>query len=67
MSRESNLRPEPTQCTSEPSLSELLSDPIVQSLMVADGVKRQHFDALFANARRRQPEFQTSLIPADSL
>jgi hypothetical protein len=54
MLRDTNRRPRPTRWTSEPSLSELLSDPIAQALMLADGVKCHHLDALFAHARSRQ-------------
>ena len=54
MLRETILRPQPSEWTSEPSLSELLSDPIAQALMAADGVECHHLDALFANARCRQ-------------
>jgi hypothetical protein len=63
MSRETSLRPQPSEWTSEASLFELLGDPIVQALMVADGVKSQHLDALFANARCRQPPFQEDHLP----
>jgi|HubBroStandDraft_6_1064221.scaffolds.fasta_scaffold1051766_1 hypothetical protein len=58
MFRETNLRLEPAEWTSEPPLSELLGDPIVQALMVADGVECQHLEALFENARSRQPAFR---------
>ena len=54
MLAETNQRLQFSDWTSEPSLSELLSDPIAQALMVADGVKRPDLDALFANARCRQ-------------
>lgn len=53
MSRETNLQHQPTEWTSEPSLSELLSDPIAQALMVADGVKCHDLAALFASAQCR--------------
>jgi hypothetical protein len=42
-------QPLSTGWTSEPSLFELLSDPIAQALMVADGVKCRDLDALLAN------------------
>jgi hypothetical protein len=45
--------PQSCDWTSEPSLSELLSDPIAQALMVADGVKCRDLDALFANVQCR--------------
>jgi hypothetical protein len=51
MLRETNMRLQPTRWTSEPSLSELLSDPIAQALMVADGVECHHLEALFANVK----------------
>jgi hypothetical protein len=47
-------QPQSTEWTSEPSLFELLSDPIAQALMVADGVKCGDLDALFANVQGRQ-------------
>ena len=53
MLQETNLRPQATEWTGEPSLYELLSDPIAQALMVADGVKCHDLDALFANAEWR--------------
>ena len=63
MLRATNLRPQPSKWTSEPSLSELLSDPIAQALMVADGVKRRDLDALFANARCRQRPAMRKIYP----
>jgi hypothetical protein len=62
MLQEINQRPQPIGWTSEPSLSELLSDPIAQALMAADGVKRHHLDALFANTRCRQPAMRETSI-----
>jgi hypothetical protein len=44
--------------TREPALSELLGDPIVQALMVADRVEQRDLNVLFAKVRRqrrRQP------------
>jgi hypothetical protein len=48
--------------TREPALSELLGDPIVQALMVADRVEQRDLDVLFATVRcqlrrQRQPFF----------
>jgi hypothetical protein len=54
MLRETDLRPQPSKWTSEPSLFELLSDPIAQALMVADGVKCGDLDTLFANVQGRE-------------
>jgi hypothetical protein len=51
MLRDSNLRPQLSKWTNEPSLCELLSDPIAQALMAADGVKCHHLEALFANVK----------------
>jgi hypothetical protein len=39
--------------TREPALSELLRDPIVQALMVADRVEQHDLDVLFATVRRQ--------------
>ncbi|HEV2188611.1 MAG TPA: hypothetical protein VGR70_15480 [Stellaceae bacterium] len=50
---EAMQHPRTTEWTSEPSLSELLSDPIAQALMAADGVKCRDLDTLFANVQCR--------------
>jgi hypothetical protein len=50
---ETAQHPQSPGWTGEPSLSELLSDPIAQALMVADGVKCRDLDALLANVRGR--------------
>jgi len=39
--------------TKEPTLSELLSDPIAQALMAADRVERRDLDVLFGAVRCR--------------
>jgi len=54
MLAETNQRLQSSDWTSEPSLSELLGDPIAQALMVADGVKCRDLHALFANVQCRQ-------------
>ena len=44
--------------TREPTLSELLGDPIARALMVADGVERHDLDVLVAHLlRQRGPSF----------
>jgi hypothetical protein len=48
--------------TREPALSELLGDPIVQVLMIADRVEQRDLDLLFATVRcqlrqQRRPFF----------
>jgi hypothetical protein len=45
--------------TREPALSELLGDPIVQVLMIADRVEQRDLDLLFATVRcqLRRPFF----------
>src|ERR1700731_2058729 len=64
MLRDTNRRPRPTRWTSEPSLSELLSDPIAQALMLADGVKCHHLTALFAKVpSRQQPAIRVASPP----
>lgn len=36
----------------EPALAEVLSDPMVRSLMKSDGVARAHLDAVIASAQQ---------------
>jgi len=37
----------------EPSLAQLLADPMVQALMASDGVDRAELDEVIATARKR--------------
>jgi hypothetical protein len=37
----------------EPSLAQMLADPVIQALMASDGVDRSELDEVIAAARRR--------------
>jgi hypothetical protein len=49
-----------TQCFSEPTLAEVLSDPLVMEVMASDGVDPIQLEAALAdlagNIRRREPQ-----------
>jgi hypothetical protein len=49
-----------TQCFSEPTLAEVLSDPLVMEVMASDGVDPIELEAALAdlagNIRRREPQ-----------
>ncbi len=53
----STIRPRrhsgPSRDAGEPSLAELLDDPVLQILMARDNVGRAELEELIANARRR--------------
>ena len=50
--------------TREPTLSELIEDPIAQALMVADGVEQYDLDVLVAHLlRQRGPSFAIVQAP----
>ena len=38
-------------CAREPSISEILAEPIVRAVMKADGVEPHEFEAILRNAR----------------
>ena len=40
-------------CRCEPSISEILAEPIVRAVMEADGVKPEEFAAMLRNAREK--------------
>jgi hypothetical protein len=48
------------ECFSEPTLAEVLSDPLVQEVMASDGVDPTELEAALAdlagNIRRREPQ-----------
>jgi hypothetical protein len=49
------------QCLKEPSLVEMLDDPIVQSLMERDGVQRASLELLLTDMRQKRGEAEAHL------
>ena len=49
------------QCLKEPTLGEILDDPIVQTLMERDGVQRASLELLLSNVREKRSEAEAHL------
>lgn len=49
------------QCLKEPTLGELLDEPIVQTLMERDGVKRASLELLVSDMREKRSEAEAHL------
>ena len=57
---------DPWPTGTEPSLDELLSDPIARALRRSDGVTRREIEALMAQARRALPPRLRPIAPPRS-
>jgi hypothetical protein len=49
------------QCRKEPTLGEMLDDPIVQSLMERDGVRRASLELLLIDVREKRTDAEAHL------
>lgn len=49
------------QCLKEPTLGEILDDPIVQTLMERDGVHRNSLELLLSDMREKRSDAQALL------
>jgi hypothetical protein len=49
------------QCLKEPTLGEMLDDPIVQSLMERDGVRRASLELLMSDVREKRSDAEAHL------
>lgn len=49
------------QCLKEPTLGEILDDPIVQELMQRDGVHRASLELLMSDVRTKRSEAEVHL------
>lgn len=49
------------QCLKEPTLGEILDDPIVQTLMERDGVHRNSLELLLSDMREKRSDAQAHL------
>lgn len=49
------------KCRGEPSLSEILEDPIVQDLMVRDGIERASLELLVGRMREKRTDAEAIL------
>jgi hypothetical protein len=53
------------RCFAEPSLTELLNEPIVRQLMARDGASERQVRAIATRARRRIEQQRTRSLAAD--
>ncbi len=49
------------QCLKEPTLGEMLDDPIVQTLMKRDGVQRASLELLMSDVREKRTDAEAHL------
>ena len=49
------------QCLKEPTLGEILDDPIVQTLMERDGVRRTSLELLMSDVREKRSDAEAHL------